>query len=98
MMTRDHAVIERHRWARALTEIARAAGEKSVLYRMLGTVAWGRYDGEPTASGDTKDQVMFGLGFLQGVRYAALLSAEIHKIAGEDALRTIHKRIAGYEK
>ncbi len=79
-------------WSVALLNIAQDAGKGSDLYEMLGNVAWGRYDGEPQPQ-ETKDHVVFGAGFLQGVRYAALLAGERFKVAGTNDLRTIHDRI-----
>jgi len=94
MAGKDKQAWDRSRmaWARALTGIAHDRGKDSDLYAMLGNVAWGRYDGEPQP-GELKDNVVFGAGFLQGVRYAAMRAGERFKVAGTDDLRRIHDRI-----
>ena len=97
-MTKAEAQARRTRWERALQEIAQEVGANSVVYKTLGSVAWGRYEGEGRAHGDDKENVMFGLGFLQGVRYAAMNAAAAQNLRGEDALRRIHDRIAEYER
>ncbi len=79
-------------WARALSGIAREQSQESDMYKMLGNVAWGRYDGEPQPD-ELKDNVVFGTGFLQGVRYAALQAGERFGVTGTNDLRNIHDRI-----
>lgn len=88
-----HAIYERRRkWARALEQIALMFGKNAPIYEILGTVAWGRYEGEPNTT-DTKDNALLGLGFLQGVRYAALNAARLYKLQGERDLANIHERL-----
>lgn len=67
------------------------------LKKCFGTLAWGRFDGEPCAS-DSKDNTIFGCGFLEGMRYALLCTAQEFKLEGEDALRRIHKVIDEQER
>ena len=82
----------RSAWAYELEAIARKQGKGSDLYEMLGTVAWGRYDGEPQPD-ELKDNVVFGAGFLQGVRYAAMKAGAKFQVEGTNDLRNIHDRI-----
>ena len=91
-MLRKEAEKRRTQWARALYQIASETGKASPLTYILGTVAWGRYDGEPGAA-DSKDNALIGYGFLMGVRYASLLAAERFKLDGVSKLRNIHDRI-----
>ena len=93
MRPKEQLLRERAAWARALQQIAAEHGEKSPVYKLLGTIAWGRYDGEPCPS-DDKDNVATGLAFLQGVRYAAINACELmglHK--AEQDFRCIHDRM-----
>ena len=85
---------ERLVWARALQQIARELGEDSDLYKILGTTAWGRYDGEPSVS-ELKDNIVFGCGYLQGVRYAAMNAGRTLGLEGTYELERIHGRIRG---
>ena len=93
-MLRKEAEARRSQWARALYQIASEAGKASPLTYILGTVAWGRYDGEPSAT-DSKDNALIGYGFLMGVRYAAMRAAERFKLDGVSKLRDIHERLEG---
>ena len=91
-MLKKEVFQRRRQWALALEEIAREVGKDSQLYKILGTMAWSRYDGEPTAP-DSKDNAIFGLGFLQGARYVALNVARLYDLEGEPSLAGIHERI-----
>ena len=48
-MLRKEAEMRRTQWASALYQIASETGKASPLTYILGTVAWGRYNGEPSA-------------------------------------------------
>ena len=80
-MLRKEAEARRTQWASALSQIASETGKASPLTDILGTVAWGRYNGEPSAT-DSKDNALIGYGFLMGVRYAAMRAAERFKLDG----------------
>lgn len=88
---------QRHLWALALEQIASEVGEKSPLYKAMGSVAWGRYDGEPCPS-DSKENALRGLYYLMGVRDALLRAAEIQRWDGLESLRSIHDRIHRMER
>mgnify|MGYP001586936065 CR=1 FL=1 len=90
-MLKERAFRERNEWRQALEQIAKEVGNDHALYKILGSVAWGRFDGEPTAT-DSKDNAVFGLGFLQGVRYVALEAARLYNLKGERSLANIHER------
>lgn len=85
----------RRQWARALESIAREVGSNSDVYKIMGTVAWGRYDGEPAASGDGLTHIAMGYGFLMGVRYATLNAARHFDLNGEKQLARIYDRFSG---
>ena len=92
MNNRERWTQTRSRWTLALQGIARKHGTGSPVYKILGTVAWGRFSGE-AQPGEHIDHIAFGAGFLEGVRYAALNAAESLHLSGEDDLRRIHDRI-----
>lgn len=87
--TREEWINERAAWELALMRAARAAGEESKLYQLLGSVAWGRYDGESTA-GETKGNIIFGAGYLQGVRAVALQAGRMFNLPGTVHLERIY--------
>ena len=88
---KERAFRERNQWRLALERIAQEVGKEAPLYRILGSVAWGRFEGEPTAT-DSKDNAVFGLGFLRGVRHAALEAARLYNLKGERSLANIHEK------
>lgn len=96
-MKREHWEQRRAMWSRALQEIARKLPPQSTLREMLGSVAWGRYDGEPTPT-DTKDNVVFGAGYLEGVRHTALLAGRALNLKGTSELERIHDRFRREQK
>jgi hypothetical protein len=61
----------------------------------FGSIAWGRYEGEPSGA-DSKENAIFGCAFLQGVRYALL---QVSRCGGipelENEMRRIHDRVDG---
>ena len=91
-MTRKEAETRRTAWARALMRIARECGKESAVYEALGSIAWGRYEHEPSAC-DSKENALMGLGFLMGARYVALMAARAKGWDGERALSRIHDSI-----
>ena len=91
-MPREYAELQRMRWLRALEEIAREMGQGTREYRLFGALAWGRFEGESRPD-ERKEDVFFGLGFLQGFRDAALLAACEFKLKSEEPLRLIYKRM-----
>ena len=88
-LTKQHWQERRAAWALALYRAAESCGKGSKLYKILGTVVWGRYDGEPQPQ-ETKDNIVFGAGFLEGVRYAALRAGDEFRLPGTEHLREIH--------
>lgn len=91
-MLRKEAERRRAQLENALCRVADEAGKDSQLYKLLGTVAWGRYTGEPCLA-DSKDNALIGYGFLRGVRYAAMNAADLFKLAGVSKLRSIHDQM-----
>ena len=91
-MLRADADNARRKWAYALSSIAREQGKDSALYKMLGSVAWGRYDHESSPN-ESKDNILLGLGFLEGVRYAAMRAGEQFDVPGWYDLQRIHDRL-----
>ncbi len=63
-MKRDEAVTRRSAWENALQRTANKIGRDTPLWRVLGTTAWGRFDGEAQV-GELKDNILFGLGVLR---------------------------------
>jgi hypothetical protein len=68
-MSKDEWALRRDAWRRALQEIATECGKDSAVYKILDTMAWGRFDGEGHP-GETRDDVAYGVGFLHGARLA----------------------------
>ena len=72
----------RSEWVRALQDVAKQLGytpnrngeSSHPVVRILGALAWGRHPKEGGPD-ETKDDVLVGLGYLQGVRDAALRAA-----------------------
>lgn len=79
----------RYAWQRAMVKVANAVGNGSKLYQAMGSLAWGRYDGEPSAA-DSKDRAVFGTGYLQGKRDALLSVARMEGWPGAVELENIH--------
>jgi len=90
---REEYAKRREAWAYALYDAAKAIGKGNPLYEILGSVAWGRYDGEP-AMNEVKENIVFGLGFLEGVRYAALNAGRALNLKGTTHLERIHDRVS----
>ena len=95
-MTKAEAKETRQKWERAFKEIAREVGEKSELYKAMGSLAWGRYEYEAKVSGDGLENALCAVGYLRGARDALMLAAEVGKWRGHLDLRDIHQRIAEY--
>ena len=91
-MLKADAYKRRMEWQYALSTVAHELGKDAPLYKILGSVAWGRYDGEPSGT-DGKDAAVYGAGYLAGVRYAALQAARLYNLKGERELANIHERI-----
>lgn len=91
-LSKEEYTRRRAAWAYALHSAAEDIGQDSPLYEILGSVAWGRYDGEPAVS-EVKENSVFGLGFLEGVRYAALNAGRALNLKGTDHLEHIHDRV-----
>lgn len=90
--TRKEWQAERSAWTVALIKAARAAGEDSELYRILGSIAWGRFDGE-SQPGELKDNIIFGVGYLQGARDVALRAGRVFNLPGTVHLERIHDAV-----
>ena len=88
-LTKQHWQERRAAWAGALYRAAESCGKGSKLYKILGTVAWGRYEGESQPQ-ETKDNIVFGAGFLAGVRYAALQAGDEFRLPGTEHLRGVY--------
>ena len=82
LILKDEAYRLRAAWTRALRDVAKQLGYKPnhhgesdhPVVRILGALAWGRFEYEP-GSCDSKDRAVRGLGYLEGVRDAALRAA-----------------------
>ena len=83
----------RHEWAWALQQVAQTCGKDSEMYKLLCSVAWGRYDGEAQPQ-ELKDNIIFGAGYLQGVRSVALQAGRQFNIPGTVHLEDIHHAIS----
>jgi len=59
------------------------------LLRILGPLAWGRFEGEPLRV-ESKDNIVYGVGYLEGARHVALLAAQEFHLEGEEMLRRAH--------
>lgn len=70
-MTRAEYEERRSAFAYAMQKAAEAFPEGSVEREAFGSLAWGRYMHEPSAS-DNKERVILGLGYLEGFRDALL--------------------------
>lgn len=90
--TRAEAERERTRWARALCEIAKKYGRESTIGRMLGSLAWGRHEGEPKPDEKVHD-VVWGCGYLRGYSDAMLRACEIFRVDGENDVRIVWQRV-----
>lgn len=79
----------RRAWASAMQGVASKLGEHSPLYKAMGSLAWGRYQGEPSAT-DNKDMAVFGCAYVQGKRDALLAVARMLGWDGARELEGIH--------
>ncbi len=84
----------RQAWRGALREIADKHGKTSWAYRVLGSLAWGRFEGE-TKPDEHKDDIAYGYGYLQGYRAACLRAAELARDPSEADFRLIHQHLRG---
>ena len=91
-MIRVEAEKARSQWSYALFQIAQTQGKDSPMYKMLGSVAWGRYEYEPCPQ-ETKENILLGLGFLQGVHYAAMQASKQFNVPGLYDLQRIHDKL-----
>lgn len=89
------AEVERRRraWQRAMQQVADALGKDDPAVKGMGSVAWGRYEGEPTVT-DNLVNAAVGWGYLQGVRDALLHTARDQRWHNaERELARIHDRM-----
>lgn len=93
-LRKDDLQRRRMAWEHALCAIARELGSDHWITKGMGSIAWGRYDGEPTPQ-DSVSNVAMGWGFLRGVRYALLqVARNAHPTQeGERELAKIHDRM-----
>ena len=89
MITRGTAEQKRTAWRIALMKVAEELGKESEVYKILGSLAWGRHEGEQAVH-ETKDNVVFGLGYLKGYRDATLAATRVLNLKGERALANCH--------
>ena len=54
--------------------------------------AWGRFEGEPCVS-DSKDNTIYGCGYLAGVRDTAMRAGQELGLTGTHLLERIHERL-----
>ena len=87
---------QRHAWAWALQQAAQECGKDSKMYKILGSVAWGRFDGEAQPQ-EPKDNIIFGAGYLQGARSVALAAGREFRLPGTIHLENIHSRLTREE-
>lgn len=92
VMLKEHAERRARHWQRAFTEIAQDAGKDSMLYKALGSAAWGRSDHE----GDGKDAALLKLGWYEGLRYGLLTHFRAEKHDGFYALERIYELMNKY--
>lgn len=90
-LRKDDLQRRRTAWANAMFTISRDLGPHHWITKGMGSIAWGRYDGEPTPT-DSVVNVAMGWGFLQGVRYALLQVARDQNLSDEASLARIHQR------
>jgi hypothetical protein len=97
-MTLRKADLERRRdeWRRAMQSLASELGDDHWITKGMGSIAWGRFDGECVPD-ERVPHVAMGWGFLQGVRYALLqvarTSGKGKALEGEHDLASIHRRM-----
>ena len=91
-MKRDDWQERRQAWQSAMVEAARGLDKDSLLKRAMGSVAWGRYNGEPSA-GEVKDNIVFGCGYLQGIRDTLLQVGHELNLQGTREFEGIHDRV-----
>lgn len=96
MKSRASWATDRTEMARALEQIARESGKGSTLYKCMGSMAWGRYEGEPCAT-DSKDNTVFGCGYLNGTRDALLRVARVLGWPEATLLEEIHRRMPSHK-
>lgn len=95
-MKREDWQKRRAAWARALYEAAHYMADGSPLRNILGSVAWGRYEGE-SQPGELKDHIAFGCGYLQGIRDAALGAGRECSLKGTEQLEGMYGQVRKYE-
>ena len=91
-MTKDQWIKRRNAWVSAMYLAAVAIGKDKPLYRILGSLAWGRFDGEQSP-GEHLDHVAYGAGFLAGARFVALNAGREFNLDGTREMERIHDRI-----
>jgi len=99
MALRKEDLLKRRRaWQRTMHALARELGEDHWITQGMGSVAWGRYDGECEPD-ESVSHVAMGWGFLQGVRYALLQVAREPGCRRKDehVLARIHDRMRNKE-
>lgn len=87
----------RRDWQQAMQAIARELETKyskeTPLYKLMGGLAWGRYDYEPRTYGDNADHINRGVGYLMGVRDAALHVGRAMQLPGWELFADIYTRL-----
>lgn len=96
-MKREEWERKRNAWAHSMQRVADSVGKGSKLYEAMGSLAWGRYEGEPSATAN-KDSAVFGFGYIKGKRDALLEVARMEQWPGYEALRRIHDTVREYER
>lgn len=81
---------QRRRWINALRDIADKHGKDSWAYKVLGSLAWGRFEGESRPN-EHKDDVVRGYAYLRGYRDACMRAAELAGDKSAEDFRGIHR-------
>lgn len=92
-MLRREAEEERAAWLRVLRGVCekldprpgRLSESDHPVVKILGSIAWGRFEKEGGPD-ETKDNVVEGLGYLQGVRTTAMRAARVLRDEKADKL------------
>ena len=87
--------IRRGAWARCMQDVANSFGITSPLYRVMGSIAWGRFKGEACVA-DSLQNAIFGTAYLEGYRDALLAVGRETGAFDTKGLECIHDAINEY--
>jgi len=96
-MKKQEAQARRYAMRIVMEDIARGVGKDARLYKLMGSVAWGRYQYEGGGA-DSSATAHLGIGYLEGMRDTLLRVVREFGLPGERDLADFWSRVSAEEE